>query len=562
MTYLTQNPYDANSAQAKPVGIGSLKLIKPQPVAANDASDAVADQSVATPDEQPASAAPQALTAEPSDDAFTFWNRFGFNVVSVDQDTGRPVTTDERALDPRSKLQTNIPANVIAFGAASDMNSTLMRHLRSLGATPFIVPGRHGDETVFYRLEQGVDILSIKANLPSGVMLYTAGDVVELPSGDTFTPERYRASTLDELDELSGQSVEIEAGSVPDDAASVATHAVDPLVVGNPLQRYSLLGFAGELEAEAKETTPLLGNVVLAGQATIIYAPPGSGKTLLTIWLLMAAITAGRVLGGNVYYMNADDGSAGVAAKARLLEELGAHILVPGHRGFAAAKLVDLLREMVRNDKCRGVVIVVDTLKKAVDTMDKRDSATFGQAVRECVAHGATFIGLGHTRKNASSNGKLVHGGTSDLVEDADAVCILTPLDIRSGDGEKVAQFMFSKRRGDNLDEAYAFAAGGTRSYDELIASVRLVDPDNLDRFKAEEEERSDQPIIDAVIACIGEGITQKMVLADAVSRRARCSTRAAIQVIERYQGDDPAAHRWTYTVQQRGAKVYSLLNA
>jgi hypothetical protein len=191
--------------------------------------------------------------------------------------------------------------------------------------------------------------------------------------------------------------------------------------------------------------------------------------------------------------------------------------------------------------------------------MDKRDSAAFGQTVRECIAKGATFIGLGHTRKNPSASGKLVHGGTTDLVEDADAACVLTPLPVRTGGGEKVVEFQFFKRRGENADEAFAYADGGTASYDELIASVRRVDPENLDRFVAEAEVRTDEPVIETVVACIVEGVVQKMLLADAVARRMKISTRAAIKVIERYQGDDPAQHRWTYSVGERGAKLYRL---
>ena len=332
------------------------------------------------------------------------------------------------------------------------------------------------------------------------------------------------------------------------------------MVTSNPLERFSLRGHAHELEALAKETTPLLGNVVLSGQATIIYAPPNSGKTLLTLALTMQAIKDGRVEAGNVYYINGDDGSQGAAHKLRLFDDIGAHTLIPGYRGFAIADLVSMLKAMAATDKCRGVVVILDTVKKAVDLMDKRDSAAFGQAVRACVLRGATFIGLAHTRKNLNTAGKLVHGGTTDLLEDADAVCLLVPLDARTPEGDKVVEFQFFKRRGSNRDEAYAYADDRDASYDELLASVRLVDPEHLHRIVGEAKAQSDEQVIAAVTSCIGEGIDVKMQLADAVAKRARVSTRIAIQVIERYQGDDPVTHRWTYSVQARGAKVYRLL--
>ena len=314
-------------------------------------------------------------------------------------------------------------------------------------------------------------------------------------------------------------------------AAVVDSESIDPVVLNNPLERYSLLGRADEIEALATEAKPLLGNVVLAGQSTIIYAKPNTGKTLITLWLVMEAIKAGRIQAGNVYYLNADDSSSGVAAKARMFEELGAHTLVPGHRNFEASQLLELMQTMAASGKCRGVLIIVDTLNKAINLMDKNVQRTFGKAVRACVVHGATFVGLAHTNKNSNTLGKEVYGGTSDMLEDSDAACVLSPLKNFTPVADKVAHFDFMKRRGDNANEAYAFAAGGTESYDELMASVRLVDPENLDELMAEAEQRTDEPVIEAVSAAIRDGVTQKMKLRDEVSKRAKVSTHVAVQV-------------------------------
>ncbi|MCU6453930.1 AAA family ATPase [Sphingomonas sp. A2-49] len=407
-----------------------------------------------------------------------------------------------------------------------------------------------GDSVFQFFTADASSLSALRAAVPEGVIVHGEGSAIALPADGDYQPDEHQARSLTDLTILELERPQSE----------VSSESPQALVTGNPLEQYSLHGHLAELEASALQTSPLLGGVVLAGQATIVFAQPGSGKTLLTIWLLIEAITAGRILGGNVYYMNGDDSSSGVADKMRLLEEVGAHMLVPGLQGFSAGKLVALMRQMVVTDTCRGVVIVVDTLKKVVDTMDKKDSTAFGQVVRECVAKGATFIGLGHTRKNPSAKGKLVHAGTTDLLEDADAACILTPLDARPGSGEKVVQFQFIKRRGGNVDEAFAYADGNTASYDELVASVRRVDPENVERLVGEADERTDEPIIDAIVASIADGAVQKMQLAQAAAKRARVSARAAIKVIERYQGDDPERHRWSYSVRDRGAKVYRLL--
>lgn len=470
-------------------------------------------------------------------DPAAFWRTFGFTVV---QDG--------------LTLLTYLPRGLIAFTATDSGGIELLWHFaKKSGPLPSLVTAIGESETWFFQLPEHSDIEAIRATVPGGIIMHRVGEVIQLPSGTDFMPETYGAETLVDLRVFN-------LAMVPTPDKTSIESGAQPLVHGNPLAKYSLQGHLGDLEAAALATKPLLGNVALAGQATIIFAPPNSGKTLLTIWLLIEAIRAGRIHGGNVYYMNADDSSSGVADKMRLLEDVGAHMLVPGHKGFSAKKLITLMQEMVTTNKCRGVVIVVDTLKKVVDTMDKKDSTAFGAAVRECVARGATFVGLGHTRKNPSASGNLVHGGTTDLLEDADAACILTPLTARTADGDKVVVFQSIKRRGDNVDEAFAYADGGTASYDELMASVRRVDPDHLDRFLVEAEERTDEPVIEIVKACISDGVVQKMLLADAVAKRARISSRAAIKIIERYQGDDPEKHPWTYVIGERGAKLYRLL--
>ncbi|MNN77944.1 hypothetical protein D3C81_1944510 [compost metagenome] len=50
------------------------------------------------------------------------------------------------------------------------------------------------------------------------------------------------------------------------------------------------------------------------------------------------------------------------------------------------------------------------------------------------------------------------------------------------------------------------------------------------------------------------------MKLADAVAERVGSPKRSVLKVIEKYTGNDPAFHLWTFSVQERGAKVFSLL--
>lgn len=491
-----------------------------------------------------------------------FWSTFGFDVRRFDPTTNSPVASGEQAeaIPPGATLGTVLPAGVIAFSAPGEAETDFWEHLKSLGAPPRLVTTTGDIITAFFAIAPGADAAAFREAAPARVAVHLPGDAVRLPSGERLDSSGYNAQRIADLEEISPPASAADVSTST--AVSSPTPVADPVLAGNPLRKFSLLGHAATLEASAKDSTPLLGNVALAGQATLIYAPPNAGKTLIVLWLVMQAIEAGRIEAGNVYYVNADDSSSGAAAKLRLLEDIGAHMLVPGWQGFNSRQLLELIRGMVSGNKCRGVLLVVDTLKKGVDLMDKRSSAEFADAVRMFVGKGGTFIGLAHTNKFPGPNGKLVYAGTTDFIEDGDAACVLTPLPTPAPGGDKVVTFQFRKRRGDNVDESYAYADGGTASYAELVASVRLVDAENLDRLLAEVELQSDQPVIDAVAESIREGVVQKMLLAKAAAARARVSVRTAIKVIERYQGEDPAEHRWSYSVQERGAKVYKLLSS
>ena len=132
----------------------------------------------------------------------------------------------------------------------------------------------------------------------------------------------------------------------------------------------------------------------MMGESTAIFAPPNAGKTLILLTLLHSGVSEGAVTAGNVYYINADDGGAGLAEKLALMDDIGVHTLCPGESGFKPAALAELLRSAARKETARGVVVVIDTLKKFADLMSKKDSADFGEACREFVRRGGTVVAL------------------------------------------------------------------------------------------------------------------------------------------------------------------------
>ena len=194
----------------------------------------------------------------------------------------------------------------------------------------------------------------------------------------------------------------------------------------NPLAKFSLLGRTQELEAQMVEQKPLFGNIIVQGQASVIHAPPNTGKTLILLHMITEAIKEG-VRTRKLFLVNLDDNSMGLVEKNRLADEYGFNMLADGHQGFKVTEFRLAMQEMIANDTAHGVVVIIDTMKKVVNPMIKRMSSLYqdGAAVS---MKGGTMVVLAHVNKNRNSSGKVVYAGTSDIKDDFDCAYDLDTL--------------------------------------------------------------------------------------------------------------------------------------
>lgn len=445
------------------------------------------------------------------------------------------------SMNPDGTSTATMPESVVGLVARSaDANSALREVCEPIMTSMPVQCEAGGRGCYLFRLEPTAHLPS-GLSLPAGIDLLLPGQPVQLSA----------TAPMAEALPLLG----------PAEIAHLAQPKLDPVIVGNPLAQYSLRGTAEEFERQAVNAKPLLGNLCLTGQATVWYAPPNSGKTLIMLKLLNDAVAEGRVTPDNVYYINADDSSEGFATKIRLMDDLGAHTLAPNLKGFNASLLPELLHTMADGKKAKGAVIIIDTVKKAASLMDKGKASAFTAACRSAVMAGATIIGFAHTNKQPQANGKLQYGGTTDLRDDFDAAYIMGPVEMEGFDGDKVVRFESIKARGSNARSAtYCYADGETVPYAERLASVRMVTEDELNGFRRVEEAKADAEVVEAVEACIRAGDFAKIALARAVATRAGISERAAIRLIEKYTGTDPATAKWRFQRKDRGAMIYTLL--
>jgi len=329
-----------------------------------------------------------------------------------------------------------------------------------------------------------------------------------------------------------------------------------------PLDKYSLLGMSAELEKQVMEQVFVLDDIALSGQFTVFHAAPNTGKTLLTLHLLIQSIMQGRIDKNTVYYVNVDDSETGLLEKLRIAEEYGFHMLAEGHRDFKAREFLLHIKNMIESDSARNIVIILDTLKRFTDLMNKKTSSHFTEIVRAFVMKGGTVIALAHTNKNRGSDGKPIHAGTSDIMDDCDCAYTLDTINEDQKGKTKVVEFIRKKARGDSAcSVSYSYALERGITYNELLLSVQKVDESQLVPLKRASEASSDADVIVAIKSCIKEGINTKMELAKAAAKRANISNKAALRFIEKYTGIDPATSRWTFEVRERGAKVYRLLS-
>ena len=328
----------------------------------------------------------------------------------------------------------------------------------------------------------------------------------------------------------------------------------------NPLQAYSLRGHVEDLRRLRLEERHVIADLVLAGQVTVEFADSNTGKTLLTIWQIVQAIKSGHVDASTVYYMNADDSLNGLLEKAVIAERYGFNMIGDGVRDFRARDFPRILTEITETGHAHGVVLIVDTVKKVTDVMDKRVSTAFGDVARRFAMRGGTAILLAHTNKKLDADGRPVPGGTSDLRQDADCAYTMRTIS-EPGAARKVVEYENIKRRGDVCQRAgFSYSTARGLTYEELLATVQRVEDDQVVELELATDRRSDADLIATASACIREGIVKRMDLMAAIAQRSRCGRRKAEDLLDKYSGDDRLRHHWTYDVQARGAKVYRLL--
>jgi hypothetical protein len=227
------------------------------------------------------------------------------------------------------------------------------------------------------------------------------------------------------------------------------------------------------------------------------------------------------------------------------------------------------MHAVIEKNEAAGLIVVLDTAKKFMDLMDKKDSSKFGTLAREFSQAGGSVIVLAHTNKRRD-NGELVYGGTSDVVDDFDCMYIFDIVGVQ--DGIHTVEATNKKARGDvSSTLSYQFTRVQGQTYAELLDSVKPLD--NVQLMFAKETEavrhrlEENAPVIQVIQKHISANNRldvprTKGELIKHIAKDAEIGEKKVRQVIKYHEGDDyDKGYRWTSIKVGNERTEYKLLD-
>ena len=348
---------------------------------------------------------------------------------------------------------------------------------------------------------------------------------------------------------------------------SISPITSEPKCILDLLTSYSATGDSEQMKSQMLEDKFVLLGLAIAGQWTTLYASPNTGKTLITIAELRKQIECGSVSGADVFYVNADDSYNAAVIKIEIAEQFGMHMLIPNHRNFKAKNMLPLIRGLIEQKKARNKIIVLDTLKKFTDLMDKKSASEFGNIAREFIAAGGTLICLAHTNKHKDADGKGIYAGTSDIVDDSDCVYIIDKIGVDDLTGKHVVEFTNIKARGDvHTTASFEYTRDAGQTYQQLLGSVVRMDSQAVEVVKKktaiEKQLELDEELIDAIRDCINAGPLPKNEMISKINKDSGFTHKQIRQVLRRYTGYSYAdGARWAEAKGDKNKSIFTLLH-
>ena len=165
-------------------------------------------------------------------------------------------------------------------------------------------------------------------------------------------------------------------------------------------------------------------NLIIESSILAVIGEPMAGKTAVFFNVIAPALAKS---GKDVFYYDQDSPVGDHKRMRAISEKKGFYWLNP-NTNDDTPPFKKLLNGLIASgDDLKKVVIIVDTLKKVLESMiDKNEMSAFMKVLRRFVGCGGTVVLLGHTNKvKPGDKDPSVYEGTADLKSDVDSLLYL-----------------------------------------------------------------------------------------------------------------------------------------
>lgn len=218
------------------------------------------------------------------------------------------------------------------------------------------------------------------------------------------------------------------------------------------LNRITDMKTTEELMNSIQDTQFAWKRLIPQGHMVIICARAGDGKT--TIMIQAAAEMAAD--GYEVIYINADASADQLKDYHRHATENNYTLVAPDlHVGKSVNDVVEALGNLAKTaEDLSDKVLILDTVKKFTDMIQKQKAKEFFRILRSLTTKGMTIVSLGHTNKYNDADGKPIYEGTGDVRNDFDDLIYFVA--VKNDEGNLLVSTTLDKRRAAGMrDETF-----------------------------------------------------------------------------------------------------------
>lgn len=289
-----------------------------------------------------------------------------------------------------------------------------------------------------------------------------------------------------------------------------------------------------EIVKNIEDATFACWNLIPQGHMNVICSQANGGKT--TIFVHIAGVMSQA--GYRVMYINADASASDIKEYKHHAMEYDYSLINPDLTNGTPDQVVEELRKIsIAEGDFSKLVIILDTLKKFTDLMNKTKLKQFNSILRTLTAKGITVICLAHTNKHNDKDGKPIYEGTGDLRSDFDNLIYLIP--VKNDDGTMTVSTLGDKIRAKIINESFMITAD--RDVQRLDHHINTLALNQYQHHLV-----ADQPVIEFILEHITPlSLTATDLRTIANEKKINYSRNRIDSVLKRYCAGNSSDPKW-----------------